>query len=96
MEIAIDLVAKEKSSFSQWHFSSGFSNNPSHSAPCTVTLDIFMLCVVTTHREPEIRYIILASVYMVSHSYVVGLYLIPNSSVFVSHIIIKLHVCHLP
>lgn len=33
---------------------SGFSGNPSHSAPCTVTLDICVLCVVTTHTEPEI------------------------------------------
>lgn len=69
----------------------GFSSNPSHSAP----LDIYMLCVVTTHTEPEIWYIILASVYMVSHGYVVGLYLIPDWSIFVSHIVIKLHVCHL-
>lgn len=33
---------------------SGFSCNPSHSAPCTVTLDFCRLCVVTEHTEPEI------------------------------------------
>lgn len=31
---------------------------------------------------------------MVSHSYVVGLYLILNCSVFVHHVVSKLHVCH--
>lgn len=67
--------------------SSGFSGNPSHSAPCTVTLDICVLCVVTTHTEPEIRYIILASVYMVSHSSVAGPCLIPNPSVFLGHVV---------
>lgn len=45
----------------------GFSRNPSHSTPCTVTLDILCDVYVVTHRQPEIRYTILASVYMLAH-----------------------------
>ena len=75
---------------------SGFNSNPSHSTPCTIALDICVLCVVTTHTEPEIRYIILASVCTVSRCYTVALCLIHDRSVCVSHVVIKLHVCHLP
>lgn len=38
------------------------------------------MCVVT-HRQPEIRYTILASVYMVPYDYVVGLFLIPSCGI---------------
>lgn len=70
--------------------SSGFSRNPSPSTPCTVTLDICVVCVVT-HRQPEIRYTILAAVYMVAHVYMVGLRRIPSCSIV---LVFDIHTCH--
>lgn len=66
---------------------SGFSSNPSHSAPCTVAHDVlWAVCGNYRHRAWNLIHYFGSCVYVL-HCSVVGLYLILCRRGFVSHIV---------